>query len=84
MTWTELFQPLLKTTGLTGGAANALDSWATVGMDVGTRAIYVSGTNVSFYVLAAGTDAESSPTVIRPDDYNGVSNQKVWKRLTVV
>lgn len=31
------------------------------------------------YVLYAGTDAESSPNVIRPNDYAVTSNEKVWK-----
>jgi hypothetical protein len=86
MTWTSLLQPLLKTTALTGGGANALDSWPTAAgaLEVGTRAMYVTGTNVSFYVLATGTDAESSPNIIRPDDYAASTNEKVWKKLTVV
>lgn len=35
------------------------------------------------YVLESGTDAESSPNVIRPNDYNGTTNQKVWKLAIV-
>lgn len=31
------------------------------------------------YELVSGTDAESSPDIIRPTDYDGTSNQKVWK-----
>jgi hypothetical protein len=84
MTWTELLRPLLTTTGLTGGGANALDSFPTVDLNTGVRAMYVNGTNVSLYALFAGTDAESSPNVIRPDDYAASTNEKVWKKLTVV
>ena len=32
-----------------------------------------------FYQLTSGTDAESAPDVIRPDDYSASTNQKVWK-----
>lgn len=32
-----------------------------------------------YYELVSGTTAESSPTVIRPTDYDGTTNQKVWK-----
>lgn len=32
-----------------------------------------------FYELVSGTDAESLPSIVRPTDYNGTSNQKVWK-----
>lgn len=31
------------------------------------------------YELVAGTDAESSPNVIRPNDYAASTNEKVWK-----
>lgn len=84
MTWTELLGPLLQPTALTGGGAGALDAIETVDLDVGVRAIVVATLNVSIYRLVAGTDAESSPSVIRPDDYDGVTNQKVWKKLTWV
>lgn len=32
------------------------------------------------YQLVSGTDAENLPFVVRPSDYNGTSNQKVWKQ----
>lgn len=31
------------------------------------------------YELVTGTDTESSPDIIRPNDYDGSSNTKVWK-----
>lgn len=31
------------------------------------------------YELVTGTDAEVSPTIIRPTDYAGTTNEKVWK-----
>lgn len=38
---------------------------------------------INFYYLRAGTDAESSPTIIRPNDYDGAANQKVWEWIGV-
>lgn len=34
---------------------------------------------VYFYTLRAGTDAEDSPFIIRPDDYAASTNEKVWE-----
>lgn len=67
-------------TGLTGGTSTDLDNIATVDRDVG-ESVYVQISDVQYvYRLSSGTDAESSPDVIRPDDYNVTTNQKVWKR----
>lgn len=74
----------MKPTGLTGGGDSNLDGIETVGVPVEVRAAVVISTNISFYRLRAGTDAESSPGIIRPDDYAAVSNEKVWEKLTVV
>lgn len=63
---------------LTGGASNALDSIDTVNMDVGTMVPVIRNGGISFYRLTSGNNAEASPTIIRPDDYNATSNQKVW------
>lgn len=79
---TEYLAPLLTVTGLTGGGTN-LDGIETVGL-VGLRAMVMTGGNVSFYQLQAGTAAESSPGTIRPDDYNGSTNQKNWIKQTPV
>ena len=38
---------------------------------------------INFYHLRAGTDAESSPMIIRPNDYNGSTNAKVWEWIGV-
>lgn len=35
------------------------------------------------YRLVSGTDAEASPSVIRPDDYATTTNEKVWKLTTI-
>lgn len=83
---TERIIQLTKITGLTGGGAGNLDGIATVGYAVGLRAIFwnEASDEVSFYRLAAGTTAESSPSIIRPDDYAGTTNEKIWKKQTVV
>jgi hypothetical protein len=83
MKFTDLLRPILTPTGLTGGGAN-LDGILTVDLTVGVRALVVAGTNASLYHLRAGTDAESSPAIIRPDDYAGTTNEKVWEKLTVI
>lgn len=70
-------------TGLTGGTAGNLDAIPTVGLAVGIIVAVVLTSTIWFYILKASSDAESSPTTIRPDDYNGITNLKVWHRLTV-
>ena len=69
-------------TGLTGGGATNLDGIATTSLTTKMAALKIAGA-LAFYRLEAGTDAESSPTVIRPDDYNGATNAKVWKLATI-
>lgn len=70
------WQPTI--TALTGGAADALDSIATVDKAIGYRVdIYIGGV-VRSYVLTAGTEAENSPLVVRPDDYASSTNEKYW------
>lgn len=66
------YDPVINTPA--GGAANDLDSLQTVDIPVG-RIQLVNG---SLYRLDAGVSAEDSPLVIRPDDFNSVTNQKVW------
>lgn len=73
--------------GGSGGAGTAimqahrLDAIATVALTVGMIAFFAKSQGLYFYQLTAGTDAENSPFVVRPDDYNGSTNQKVWKLL---
>lgn len=40
--------------------------------------VLLSG-RMNIYRLRSGTDAESSPFIIRPDDYAGTTNEKVWE-----
>lgn len=68
-------------TSLTGGSASALDSVVTAGITVGECRRVVIGRLAHDYVLVAGTDAEASPYVIRPDDYATTTNEKVWRRI---
>ncbi len=65
-------------TGLTGGTATDLDGIPTTGLAVGTMLAVFDGTETRIYRLTAGTDAESSPGVIRPDDFADPGNAKVW------
>jgi len=41
------------------------------------------GTTFYPFRLRAGTDAEASPTIIRPDDYAGGTNEKVFELLSM-
>lgn len=36
-----------------------------------------------YYVLEESDDAESLPEIVRPDDYNAITNTKVWRREKV-
>lgn len=75
-------------TGLTGGTSSKLDSLVTTDVDTGTI-IFVLITLSSIvtpkhFQLVAGADAEQADPdagliVIRPEDYHGTTNAKVWK-----
>ncbi len=78
------FNPSL--TGLTGGTASELDSLSTVSRTVGETFAMLdadASNALRIYELASGTDAESSPDVIRPDDYAASTNEKVFKLKTL-
>lgn len=75
------FKFLSGVTGYTGGGATKLDGVVTAGKTYNVVAFPVTGDGLRFYQLVAGTDAEASPGIIRPDDYNGATNAKVWKSL---
>ena len=40
-----------------------------------------SGDSLKAYELVSGTDAESLPSIARPNDYDGAINAKVWKQI---
>lgn len=71
--------------GLTGGGTTKLDGLVvTTTHDIGRFEIVDVGGIVYGMELVAGTDAESSPTTVRPDNYgvtnpDGSTNNLVWK-----
>jgi len=70
-------------TGLTGGGATKLDGIVTEDVDVGIVVAITIDNNTSIYRLLAGTTAENSPFFIRPDDYAGGTNEKVWRLMSL-
>ncbi len=69
-------------TGAAGTAiltAQRLDAIPTVNLPAGLVVFFVLANAVQFYVLAAGTDEENPPDVIRPDDFAVGTNEKIWK-----
>jgi hypothetical protein len=67
-------------TALTGGGTGALDKTATAELADKDIAMVVTATDLYFYsFVAAATDAESSPLVIRPNDYSAAG---VWKLVS--
>ena len=75
----------LDITGKTGSAATDLAAIATAAINLATYpALYLCKTGTSGGVqgwqLTAGTDAEDATSgIVRPDDYAGTTNEKVWK-----
>lgn len=68
-------------TAYTGGAG-AIDGIATVSVPVGLWVAFdQTDAGLQVYRLRAGTDAESSPSIIRPDDYAASTNEKVWELM---
>ena len=67
-------------TGLTGGGATNLDGLvtATGNYAVGICIFLVIGGTPAIYQLTTGTNAEVSPSVIRPNDFDEITNAKVW------
>jgi hypothetical protein len=67
-------------TGYTGGTATDLDSLVTTNRAVPCLLAFDRASfGGKVFKLRAGTDAESSPAIIRPDDYNASTNAKVWQ-----
>lgn len=83
----EFVQNRYAVTALTGGGT-ALDGIVTgttalPTVQTGSLVCIELSTVLSFYELVTGTDAESSPDVIRPDDYASSTNERVWKLRSV-
>jgi hypothetical protein len=77
---------LKDSSALTGGGT-ALDGVPTVDLDpdivVGLYDESPVDDVIRFFRLEAGTEAESSPDIIRPDDYNASTNAKFWRRTAI-
>jgi hypothetical protein len=67
-------------TGLLGGGATNLDGLvtATGNYTVGICIFLVIGGVPAIYQLISGSNAESSPSIIRPNDFDEMTNAKVW------
>lgn len=68
-------------TALTGGAASALDSLATSNgsYPVGICVFFVRSGAPEIWQLTSGTTAENAANgIVRPDDYQASTNEKVW------
>lgn len=71
-----------EVTSQIGGTSADLDNIITTTRTVGEVVAFVdadTSDQLRFYQLTSGTDAESAPDVIRPDDYAASTNEKVWK-----
>jgi hypothetical protein len=70
-----------------GGTAADLDSIATTTLTVGKAIQFIDEDGASdlnrTYRLVAGVTAESSPDVIRPDDFDASTNAKIWELLQI-
>ena len=64
-------------TALTG--TNGLDTLVVTSEDIGRSQLVDVGGLAYVYELTSGTDAEVVPTVIRPDNYAGGTNEVVWR-----
>lgn len=60
---------------------SALKDTPTTTKAIGARKrVAQATTGMSYYKLQYGTDAESSPDIIRPDDYATTTNERIWVR----
>lgn len=79
----EGVEALKNVTGYTGGGATNLDGVTTVGVTKPRLYFFYHTTDGrQWFWLRAGTDAESSPNIIRPDDYNGATNAFVFENVS--
>lgn len=77
--------PLLTTvTMLEGVTTAALAALATESITVPTAVIIIIGGLQQLWTLTAGTDAtDTANGVLRPNDYDGATNAKVWYQGTI-
>jgi hypothetical protein len=77
---TAVFLP--GVTALTGGGATSLDGVLTAPVTVPQVYVLSIGNSSQLWALVAGTDAEDSAAgVVRGDDFNALTNAKVFKRI---
>lgn len=86
MKLTDLIRPIVRERnidGLTGGGSTKLDNIATAALALSPVpfVMFSLGGAMVAYILRAGTDATASPNIIRPTDYAGGTNEKVWERF---
>jgi|DEB0MinimDraft_6_1074348.scaffolds.fasta_scaffold01005_13 hypothetical protein len=83
----DTIQFLPAVSSQTGGTAADFDSVETVNRSAGEAFAFFDDDASSVfrvYELVAGTDAESAPETIRPDDFAASTNEKIFKlRLTI-
>lgn len=77
------FQPLI--TGYTGGGVTKIDGITTLAIDSPQIYTVMISNVLQDWVQVAGTDAaannsDGDPIIIRPTDYDGATNAKVFKR----
>lgn len=70
-------------TALTGGSATDLDGQPTANGVVTTNSVwlFIVGSTLQMWRIRSGSDAEDGSFIIRPDDYNVSTNQRVWERI---
>lgn len=56
-----------------------LQNIPTVNRTIGNNAKIAVSDTIHYYNLRAGTDATSSPNILRPSDFNAVTNPVVWE-----
>jgi hypothetical protein len=70
-------------TGLTGGGLTNLDGIETISKTVPNIITFTIGIELQDWILLAQTTEVEDPTngIVFPDDYNSVTNRKVWIRV---
>lgn len=66
---------------LTGTGTNALAAIVTSTLPLNQVLGIVVGDTLSFYQLQTGTNATTTPGIIRPNDYHATTNARIWKQI---
>lgn len=85
----QLLQSFVAMSSLTGGGAGSLDGLVTANGAIPTGSVreVLSGSAgagtlaISEWVLVAGTEEEDGLYIVRPDDYNELTNAVIWVRV---